>query len=135
MGKLAPDAMITAALAYVAASDLMTICADTPDTYAKATKHLGTDDGVVLAEHAMTVGDGNGDYTIADDATGALGMKLTMTAQSAIAILHSGTATHIALTLAAGTTLRFVTTCTSQALTGGGTVDVPAWKIQIGDPT
>lgn len=134
MGKLAPDAMIDASLAYVAASDKITICEDTPTTYALATDHADAG-GKVLAEHAMTVGDGNGDYTIADDATGNLGRKLTITAQSGISILHSGTATHIALTLAAGTTLRFVTTCTSQALTAGGTVDIPSWKIQIGDPT
>jgi hypothetical protein len=134
MGKLAPDAMIDAALAYVAASDKVTVCQDTPASYADATGHADAG-GDVLAEHAMVVGDGNGDYTIADDATGVLGRKLTMTAQSGVSILHSGTATHIALTLAAGTTLRYMTTCTSQALTAGGTVDIPAWKIQIGDPT
>jgi hypothetical protein len=131
MAKMAPDAMIDAALAYVAASDLVTVCQDTPTTYANATDHADAG-GTVLASHAMTVGDGNGDYTIANDTSGR---KLTMTAQSGITILHSGTATHIALTLAAGTTLRYVTTCTSQALTAGGTVDIPAWKINIADPT
>jgi len=131
MGKLAPDAMIDAALDYVAASDLITVCQDTPITYADATDHNDAG-GDVLASHAMTPGAGNGDYTKADDTSGR---KLTMTAQSAISILHSGTATHVALTLAAGTTLRYVTTCTSQALTAGGTVDIPAWKINIADPT
>jgi hypothetical protein len=134
MGKLAPDAMIDAALAYVAACDLLTVCQDTPASYADATGHADAG-GDVLAEIAVTPGDGNGDFVIADDATGALGRKLTIGAQLAVSILHSGTATHIALTLAAGTTLRYMTTCTSQALTAGGTVDIPAWKIQIGDPT
>jgi hypothetical protein len=131
MGKLAPDAMIDAALAYVAASDFLSVCQDTPVTYADGHSHADAG-GDVLAEHTMTVGAGNGDYTIADDTSGR---KLTMTAQSAISILHAGTATHIALCLVSDTTLRYVTTCTSQALTAGGTVDVPAWKINIADPT
>lgn len=133
MAKLAPDAMIDSALAYVAACDKMTVCKDTPTTYALATDHADAG-GTSGVDIAMTPGDGNGDFTIADDAVSPYGRKLTMTAKNAQSILHDITATHIALTLAAGTTLRYVTTCTSQALTAGGTVDVPAWKIQIGDP-
>jgi hypothetical protein len=34
-----------------------------------------------------------------------------------------------------GTTLLQVTTCTSQALTAGGTVDVPAYDIEFADVT
>ena len=133
MGKLAPDAMIDAALAYVAASDFMSVCQDTPVTYTDAHDHNDVG-GDVLAEHTMTPGSGNGDYLIGNDSGSPYGRKLEMTAQSAISILHSGTATHVALCLISGTTLRYVTTCTSQALTAGGTVDVPLWKIQIGDP-
>ncbi len=43
-----------------------------------------------------------------------------------------GTATHVAL--ADGTRLLYVTTCTSQALTSGNTVNFPAWDIEIADP-
>jgi hypothetical protein len=134
MGKMAPDAMIDAALAYVAASTKMTVCKDTPTTFANATGHADVG-GTVGVEVTMTAGDGGGDYAIADDGTGVLGRKLTMTAKNAQTILHDITATHIALTLAGDSTLRYVTTCTSQALTAGGTVDIPSWKIQIGDPT
>jgi hypothetical protein len=134
MGKSLPNAEMDAALAYVAASDLLTICTSEPTTYAQATDHVDAG-GYCLASIAMTPGDGNGDYAIADDAASPYGRKLTVAAQAAVPILHSGTALHIALTLAAGTTLRAVTTCTSQALVAGGTVDVPAFKIQIGDPT
>jgi hypothetical protein len=31
--------------------------------------------------------------------------------------------------------LLYVTTCTSQSLTSGGTVTVPAWDIEIADAT
>jgi hypothetical protein len=134
MAKTLPNAEFDAALAYVAACDKLTICSAEPTTYALATDHNDAG-GYVLAEHTLTPGDGNGDFTIADDATGILGRKLTLAAQSGISILHSGTATHWALTLASGTTLRLVSSCTSQALVAGGTVDFPAAKLQIGDPT
>jgi len=131
MAKIAPDAMIDAALDYVAASDKMGVCSAEPTTYAKLT----TTADVCLALQSMTPGSGNGDFLKADDAGSPYGRKLTMTAKSGISIVSSNTATHVGLGLAAGTTLRYVTTCTSQALTSGGTVDVPSWKIQIGDPT
>ena len=133
MGKLAPDAMIDAALAYAAGSNKMTVCKDTPTTYALATDHAdGT--GCVGVEVTMTPDSGNGDFLIADDAVSPYGRKLTVTAKSGQSILHSITATHVCLVKTGDTTLRLVTTCTSQSLTGGGTVDIPTWKAQIGDP-
>ena len=133
MGKLAPDAMIDAALAYVAASNFMSVCQDTPVTYTDAHTHNDAG-GDGLAETSLTPGSGSGDFLIADEILSPYSRKLTMTAKSAISILHSGTATHVALCLVSDTTLRYVTTCTSQALTQGGTVDVPSWKISLGDP-
>jgi hypothetical protein len=79
----------------------------------------------------MTAGAGNGDYTIADGDTN--GRKLTVLQQTAMSITASGTANHIVLD--DGTTLLYVTTATAQALTSGGTVTVPAWDIEIADPT
>ena len=35
----------------------------------------------------------------------------------------------------ADTTLRYVTTCSSQAVTAGNTVNFPAWDIEVADPT
>jgi hypothetical protein len=122
MAKAAPDAMIDASLDYAAASDYMCVCSTQPTTYTEAyTTYM-------LARTAMT----GGDFTKADDTSGR---KVTMTAKSAVSITNSGTAAHIALVASGGTTLRYVTTCTSQALTASGTVDVPAWKINIADPT
>lgn len=126
MGKVAPNAMIDAALAYVADGDRMVVCSTEPTTYAEAMTTYN------LATITMTVGAGNGDYTIADDTSGR---KLTMTAKSAAAITASANAQHVAICKVGDTTLRYVTTCTSQALVSGGTVDVPSWKINIADPT
>ena len=123
MGKVAPDAMIDAALAYVQACDKEFVCSAEPSSYSDAAT------AVDLATTAMTP---TTDFPIAN---GASGRKCTPAAKPGVTIDHSGTATHIALGLTAGATLRYVTTCTGQALTVGGTVDIPAWIIQIADPT
>lgn len=67
--------------------------------------------------------------------TGAAGSARTATisAAAANAITASGDATHIALI--DGAKLWFVTTCTTQTLTSGGTVDIPAWTIVVNQPT
>lgn len=123
MAKQAPDAMIDASLDYVAGSDRMIACSAEPTSYAEAT-------GVVdLATATMTPVT---DFPKANDTSGR---KVTMAAKSGVTIDHSGTATHIALVKTGDSTLRYVTICTSQALTAGGTVDFPGWKINIADPT
>lgn len=73
----------------------------------------------------------NGDFTIANGDTN--GRKVTTAAKSTINVDTTGTATHIALFDAS--VLRYVTTCTSQALTSGNDVNFPAWDIEIADPT
>ena len=122
MGKIAPDAMIDAALDYVAASDLMIACSAEPTSYDNAVNVVD------LADVAMV----GGDFTKNNDTSGR---KVTMGVKSSVSIDHNGTATHVALCKVGDTTLRYVTTCTSQVLTAGGTVDFGSWKINIADPT
>jgi hypothetical protein len=125
MAKWQNDDMLDAALDYVAACDTLIVCSAQPTTYAEATATYA------LADVTLTPGDGNGDFTIADGDTN--GRKVTVAAQSAVPIDASGTATHVALVLTTGSSLRFVTTCTSQALTSGGTVDLPAFDDELAD--
>ena len=47
----------------------------------------------------------------------------------------TGTATHIVLAVTGSSTMKQVTTCTSQALVDTGTVTVPAYIISVADPT
>ena len=122
MGKVMPDATADAFLDYIAECDKMIACSAEPATYAEAT---GTYD-------LATVTIDSGDFAKANDVSGR---KVTMAEQLAVTIDHSDDATHIALVKSGDTTLRYITTCTSQALTAGGTVDFPAWKINIQDPT
>jgi hypothetical protein len=124
MSKFAPDAVLDAALAEIATSTLLSIVSDATTP---------TDLTNTLASVSVTAGAGNGDFTIANSDLGGGGRMVTITAQSGISISASGTANHIVLSV--GGTIKYVTTCTAQALTSGGTVDVPAWKIGFADPT
>lgn len=102
--------------------NIQTVCSSQPTTRTEAVTTYA------LADVTMTPGT---DYTLADGDTS--GRKCTVAAKSGVTIDTSGTATHVAI--CDGTNLLFVTTCTSQALTGGGTVDIPAWKVEVADPT
>jgi hypothetical protein len=63
------------------------------------------------------------------------GRKITANQQSGITVDASGDATHVALADSVGTKLVLVTTCTTQALTSGNTVTVPAFDDEVADPT
>lgn len=125
MAKFANDSVMNAALAVIAQGTVLTVCSSQPTTRTEAVTTYK------LADVTLTAGDGNGDFTIADGDTS--GRKVTVAQQSSIPIDTSGTATHIAICDASN--LLFVTTCTSQALTAGGTVTTPAFDDEIGDPS
>lgn len=126
MGKATPDAVLDAALNAIAEADTMYICSDEPADFAGIA-------AVALAEFSLTPGDGNGDFAIANG--DASGRKLTVAAQSDAEIYASGDADHVVLADAQNSLLKYVTTCTQQTLTEGGTVSSGAWKIEIADPS
>lgn len=124
MAKAAPDAMIDSALDYVANGDGLCVCSTQPTSYAEAYttyKLAGTS--------ALTTGS----YTIADAAGG--GRQVTVAATTGLTCLDTTDALHVAIVGTGDSSLRYVTTCTSCALSSDGTVDVPAFVITIGDPT
>jgi len=122
MAKLVHDDVLDGAFDVLDQADLMTACSSQPTTRTEAVTTYK------LADVAMTP---NTDYTKANGDTN--GRKVTVAAKSAVAVDSSGTATHVALV--DGSRLLYVTTCTSQALTAGNTVNFPAWDIEIADPT
>lgn len=124
MAKWANDAMMDAAFDYLDQSTLMTVCSAQPTTYTEAVTTYALADVVMTADT---------DYLKANGDTS--GRKVTVASKSAVPIDTTGTATHVALVTTVGTILRYVTTCTSQALTSGGTLTFPAWDVEIGDPT
>lgn len=126
MAKATPDAVLDLILINIALSDELYVCSGEPANYAGIA-------AVALATVALTPGDGNGDFVIANHTSGR---KLTVAQQAAIPIDVTGTATHIVLAVGGATdVLKQVTTCTSQALVDTGTVTVPAYLISVADPT
>lgn len=123
MAKTVANEVLDAALAEIATAVTLTVCSGEPANFAGIA-------AVALAEVTLTAGLGNGDYTAADGDVS--GRKVTVAQQADVPIDATGTATHIALD--DGATLQYVTTCTSQALTSGGTVTVPAFDIELEDP-
>jgi len=126
MARAAHNDVLDALLDEIATSTGLSVCSSEPSTRAEAlngTTHM-------LASVALTAGAGSGDFAaIADDGASRM---LQVLQQSDISITSTGTANHIALY--DGSDLLFVTTCTAQALTSGGTVTVPAFDINVEDP-
>lgn len=122
MPKTVHDDVLDGAFDILDQADIMTACSAEPTTRTEAVSTFMLADAVMVP---------NTDYTKANGDTS--GRKVTMAAKSSQAIDNTGTATHVALCDA--TRLLYVTTCTSQALTSGGTVSFPAWDVEIADPT
>ena len=118
MAKVASDGMIDGGLDKQAGCVTYTICAGQPTSQAD----------IAVKALATTTVTGT-DFTKADGDTS--GRKITTAQQASISISTSGTADHVAVD---DGTDYFVTTCTSQGLTSGGTVTGPAWDREIGDP-
>jgi hypothetical protein len=118
------DLILDAALDYIRNNVTQEcVCNAQPTTYAEATGSMKLALRTGLTSGSFT-GPVNGDTN---------GRKVTVNIQSGITVDTGGAATHIAL--CSGTVLLYVTTCTSQTLTGGNTVTVPAWDIEIADVT
>ena len=120
MAKLLTDAMIDGGLDKVATCTRITVLSAEPASIADITTNYK------LATTTLAGGDftkANGDVS---------GRKTTVAQKTGVSITASGTATHVAID---DGTDYVVTTCTSQALTSGGTVTIPAWKLEIADPT
>ena len=122
MAKSVHDTVLDGAFDILDQANIMTACNAQPTTRTEAITTFK------LADIAMTP---NTDFTKANGDTS--GRKVTVAAKSAVPIDTSGDATHIAL--CDSTKLLYVTTCTTQALTSGGTVDFPAWDIELADPS
>ena len=126
MGKLVHNDVLDGALNIIKNNATqISVCADTPTTYSHAT----TGGTYMLAIKSDLT---SGSFTGPEDHTS--GRKLTINEAASIEVTDSGTATHVCL-CDASSKLLFVTTCTSQVLTDGNTVTIPAWVISIADPT
>ena len=113
MAKSVSNDVLDAACAELATGTRVVVCSAEPANFAGIA-------AVALADVTVTAGSGNGAATVVD-------------AAGDVTIDTSGTATHISVD--DGSVLLAVTTCTSQALTSGGTVTIPATDFEFADPT
>lgn len=123
MSKWVNDLVNDAALDVIATATRLFVCSTQPATYAEAA------DDNNLATKTISGADfakANGDSS---------GRKVTVAAQNGLNVDTGGTAQHVALGIAGTSTLVYVTTCTSQVLTQNNTINIPAWKIELADPT
>ena len=123
MAKELHNDVFDSALDKIATCTHINFCSTQPANYAGIS-------AVSLANVTVTAGDGNGDYTIADVATGR---KLTISEQTAIVPTGAGTATYVVFD--DGTTLLMATTMTSQILAVTDSWTNPAFDINLPDPT
>lgn len=120
MAKKAHTSVYDALLDKVATATRMVVTSSEPADFTGIA-------AVALADVAMA----GADFTKA--AGDVSGRKVTVAQKSDVPIDASGTATHVCLD--DGVTLLYVTTCTSQALSVGGTVTIPAWDIEVAAPS
>jgi hypothetical protein len=123
MAKLLPDTSIDGMHTWIRERITgISVCSTQPTSYAEATStyELATVNGLTSTD--LTLGDGD-----------TSGRKVTLSAQSSLTVDTTGTAAHVAWWGSSGSTLLLVTTCTTQALTTGNTVNVPAHDFEIRD--
>lgn len=130
MAKFAPDSTLDGLLEQVALADELYVTDAQPTSYAD----IGDTATILVGPVSLTPGDGNGDFTFAGGDVS--GRKVTVAAQNGASVVASGTATHVVLATGGATDLlRYVTTCTSQAVTSGNTANVGEWAVEVADPT
>lgn len=124
MAKIVHDDVLDGALNIIKNNcTRITVCSTQPTTY--------TEGNATYALADVTVD--STDFTLANGDTN--GRKVTVGAQAGVTVDTTGSAQHIALLDVSNSKLLYVTTCTTQSLTSGNTVDIPAFDIEIADPT
>lgn len=121
MAKSLNQAGYDALLDYLATCTRVDVCSSQPTTYTEASSTY------MLANTTLS----GGDFTKATGDAGSPSRKVTVAAKNGITVTNSGTATHVAHSISGSSTLVWVTTCTSQSLTSGNTVNIPAHKHEV----
>jgi len=137
MGKLVHDDVLNAALAVIATATKANVCLASANTYARATTTQASASGYQLASVTL-------DASNYSTSSGSTGRKITclvsdssdMKSISVNASIASQSAAEIALTLAAGSKLFYVTTLAStKSLNTGDKVTLGSFAVTIADPT
>lgn len=117
MARYADAFFMDGLLERLEATTTLTVCAGQPATYADIASNA-------LASTSI----GTADWTLSDDGDGR---RIDLDQQADLSIDSSGEADHVVVD--DGTNF-YVTTCTAQQLTSGGTVTVGTWGVSVGAP-
>jgi ABC-type uncharacterized transport system permease subunit len=117
-----PTTVLDPSLDGIAACNVQHFCSALPANYAGiAALSLGSVSMTPVTDYTKAAGD-------------VSGRKVTVAAKSGVAVVTTGTATHLVLARTTDSTMRFATTITPAPVTAAGTVDIPAWKDEISVP-
>ena len=117
------DDVLDAQLDYIADNgDKLFVCNAQPTNYTEASSTYA------LADHDLVVGDGNGDFTVANGDTS--GRKLTLAQQADIEVDTTGSANHVAICDSGNTKVLAVNALSaSQSITDGNTVTINEYDV------
>lgn len=121
MGKWVAGDVLDGALQVITGATRMVALAGQPTDYASALS--GSLANVTLAA---------GDFALAEGDVS--GRKVSVAAKAGVSVVAAGTADHVALLDSAGSRLLYVTTCPSQTLPLGGSVNFAGWTVEIAAP-
>lgn len=117
-----PTTVLDALLDAIAQCNVQHICTSLPGSYAGiAAVSLGSVSMTPVTDFTKAAGD-------------VSGRKVTVAAKSGVSITTGGTATHLVLARTTDSTLRLATTLNGgagQAVTSGGTANIPAWDDEV----
>lgn len=119
MGKYVNSSVLDAALDKVSTGTQLIVTAAQPTDRASAISNA-------LASTSLT----SGDFT--KSAGTPDGRKLTVAEKSGIVVSATGNAGH--MSIIDGTSLLWVTTVATQAISSGNTITIPAWTVSIANP-
>ena len=128
--KYANDSIMDAALAWIKTNGVKmyvctaSICSGSTPSYSKITSSAALTAAISMAALA-SVSIANGDS----------GRKITVPQQTSVAVTGSGAAARLCLVNSSGSVITYYTTVTSQSLASGNVLTVPAWDIEIRDPS
>lgn len=130
MAKTINSNAVDAAYTYIRDRvTMITVCSAQPTTYTQANSSTGSN--YMLAKVAIT----SSGFTVAAGDAGGSARKMTSAQKTGVSVTKTGAAKFIALAGSTASVLLMVTTCTSQQITTGNTLTIPAFKHEFGDVT
>lgn len=129
--KFVPNEILDSYLNKISGcSTMVAVCAGSPITYTQCTGNIATGGCMIAMLPIAATGCFTGPVDGAPN-----GRTLTVVARTGASIVYSASALAVALVNTTSTSVVYITTCTEQYLVSGGTVDIPAWTINLADPT